>query len=79
MQQQHEKKRRKRDFSGSNLPATVFAGSTDFFQQSGAPLSPLAQGQSFKRIGNSVHNVFPDPFFKEQWYLVSKQTITRYR
>lgn len=77
VQQQHEKKRRKRDFSGSNLPSTVFAGSSDFFSQqtSGGPLSPLAQGQSFRRLGNSVHNVFPDPLFKEQWYLVSHLLI----
>lgn len=74
MQQQHEKKRKKRDFPGPNLPSTVFAGSTDFFQQqtSGGPLAPFAQSQSFRRLGgNSVHNVFPDPLFKEQWYLVS--------
>lgn len=73
VQQQHEKKRRKRDFAGANLPSTVFAGSSDFYQQqtSGGPLSPLAQGQAFRRLGNSVHNVFPDPLFKEQWYLVS--------
>lgn len=73
VQQQHEKKRRKRDFPGPNLPATVFAGSTDFYQQqtSGGPLSQLTQGQAFRRLGNSVHNVFPDPLFKEQWYLVS--------
>ncbi|XP_060876735.1 furin-like protease 2 isoform X2 [Metopolophium dirhodum] len=71
VQQQHEKKRRKRDFPGPNLPATVFAGSTDFYQQqtSGGPLSQLTQGQPFRRLGNTVHNVFPDPLFKEQWYL----------
>lgn len=72
VQQQHEKKRRKRDFSVPNLPSTVFAGSADFYQQtSGVPISPLAQGQSFRRLGNSAHNVFPDPLYKEQWYLVS--------
>lgn len=73
MQQQHEKKRRKRDYPGANLPSTVFAGSTDFFQQqsSGGSLSSLGLGQSFRRLGNTVHNVFPDPLFKEQWYLVS--------
>ncbi|XP_050443201.1 furin-like protease 2 isoform X2 [Adelges cooleyi] len=70
VQQQHEKKRRKRDFSGPNLPSTVYAG-PEFYQQqtSGGPLPPLAQGQqSYRRIGN-VHNVFSDPLFKEQWYL----------
>lgn len=69
MQQQHEKKRRKRDF-GSSLPSTVFAGSTDFYQQQTSG-GPLVQGQAFRRLSNSVHNVFPDPLFKEQWYLVS--------
>jgi len=77
VQQQHEKKRRKRDFSGSNLPSTVFAGAADFYQQqtSGGPLHPVAQGQpSYRRLGN-VQNVFPDPLFKEQWYLVSVEKI----
>jgi len=77
VQQQHEKKRRKRDFPGPNLPSTVFAGSPDFFQQQSSigSLPPLAQGQSFRRLGNTVHNVFPDPLFKEQWYLVSNMFI----
>lgn len=59
-QQQHEKKRRKRDFafpSFSDYPA--------FFGQA-AEAESLHRPQ-YRGIGPS--HLFPDPLFKEQWYL----------
>lgn len=62
VQQQHEKKRRKRDFSDANFPS--FGDFPNFFGN----LQSSSQHQPQYR-GISAHNIFPDPLFKEQWYL----------
>ncbi|XP_016951900.1 furin-like protease 2 isoform X3 [Drosophila biarmipes] len=59
MQQQHEKVRRKRDGPYQDLPT--------YKSLSLASHSPRMEYRDV-----SSHFVFPDPLFKEQWYLVSK-------
>ncbi|XP_012281896.1 furin-like protease 2 [Orussus abietinus] len=63
-QQQHERKRKKRDFEGA------FFGFPDYpyFAEGFAP----RQGQSLhhqRNRGVPLPNLFTDPLFKEQWYL----------
>jgi len=70
VQQQHEKRRKKRDFSEPNFPA--FGDYPTFFGTSAALQEEDHQPQ-YRGIG--PHNVFPDPLFKEQWYLVSNADI----
>lgn len=67
VQQQHEKKRRKRDY--------VTNPSLSQFGQLFTGVAPGAQthGQPHYRAVPGV--AFPDPLFKEQWYLVSKHYI----
>ncbi|XP_075157350.1 furin-like protease 2 isoform X2 [Haematobia irritans] len=78
MQQQHEKIREKRDGSYSTLPGyspydlirqtTGFGGlpplHVDTSYRSTLPRAPRIQ---YRDAG--PHNIFPDPLFKEQWYL----------
>ncbi|XP_017011796.3 furin-like protease 2 isoform X3 [Drosophila takahashii] len=59
MQQQHEKVRRKRDGPYQDLPT--------YKSISLASHSPRMEYRDV-----SSHFIFPDPLFKEQWYLVSK-------
>lgn len=69
VQQQHEKRRAKRDYPDPSFPA--FGDYPSFFGTG----SQDQQHQPQYR-GISPHNVFPDPLFKEQWYLVSTVIIT---
>ena len=68
VQQQHEKRRSKRDYSESSFPA--FGDYPSFFG-TGAGLQEDQQQHQPQYRGIGPHNVFPDPLFKEQWYLVS--------
>lgn len=68
VQQQHEKKRKKRDFTNPDF--SVFGGPGDFsnfFNANPEPRSPLIRQAGFRSF--SSPNVFPDPLFREQWYL----------
>ncbi|XP_036319239.1 furin-like protease 2 isoform X3 [Rhagoletis pomonella] len=87
MQQQHEKLRKKRDGSYTTLPGyspyDVIRPGGGFVSASGPRLA--YQPTASARIGSPLlsrapriqyraatsHNIFPDPLFKEQWYLVS--------
>lgn len=65
MQQQHEKIRKKRDYSTD----LKFPGlSSDLFRGV-APQSRIQYRDA------TTHNIFPDPLFKEQWYLVSRVCV----
>uniref|UniRef100_A0A8D8XPL7 furin n=1 Tax=Cacopsylla melanoneura TaxID=428564 RepID=A0A8D8XPL7_9HEMI len=69
VQQQHEKVRKKRDFTNPDF--SVFGGEGDFrslFDSNPEPRSPLIPQTSFRGFSSSS-NVFPDPLFREQWYL----------
>jgi hypothetical protein len=68
VQQQHEKRRKKRDYSEPNFPA--FGDYPAIF---GSGLQDQQHQPQYRGIG--PHNVFPDPLFKEQWYLVSTVVI----
>uniref|UniRef100_A0A0C9QJY7 furin n=1 Tax=Fopius arisanus TaxID=64838 RepID=A0A0C9QJY7_9HYME len=66
-QQQHEKKRKKRDYE---VPGSYSFGSDypGLFED----YSPSRQRQTFHRQRNRgapLQNLFTDPLFKEQWYL----------
>ncbi|XP_055634461.1 furin-like protease 2 isoform X2 [Toxorhynchites rutilus septentrionalis] len=58
MQQQHEKIRRKRDYSTFDR---------DFVRMPDARSIAPGSRTSYRDTGS--HNIFPDPLFKEQWYL----------
>lgn len=69
-QQQHEKKRKKRDFGAASY---AFADYPPFFSDFGPRPRPR-QATVFHRQRNRglpLQNLFTDPLFKEQWYLVS--------
>lgn len=59
-QQQHEKVRKKRDYTADYYNYQKFG-----LLRSIAPQSRL----QYRQVGEPLF--FPDPFFKEQWYLVS--------
>ena len=69
VQQQHEKRRRKRDYSDSSFPA--FGDYPSFFGTGTGMQDEQQQQHQPQYRGIGPHNVFPDPLFKEQWYLVS--------
>ncbi|XP_031779685.1 furin-like protease 2 isoform X2 [Nasonia vitripennis] len=65
-QQQHERKRKKRDFSAAG--AAGFGDYPPFFRD----YDPRARPESYHRQRNRgvpLQNLFTDPLFKEQWYL----------
>lgn len=65
-QQQHEKKRKKRDF----MPSSFSFDYPTFFDEFG----PRPRQTTYHRQRNRgvpLQNLFTDPLFKEQWYLVS--------
>ncbi|KAL2735958.1 furin-like protease 2 isoform X1 [Vespula squamosa] len=65
-QQQHEKKRKKRDFEATSF--ATFGDYPPFFEDFG----PRPRQASFHRQRNRgvpFQNLFTDPLFKEQWYL----------
>jgi hypothetical protein len=67
VEQQHEKRRKKRDYSEPNFPA--FGDYPSFFGTGASALQEEQHQPQYRGIG--PHNVFPDPLFKEEWYLVS--------
>ncbi|XP_028894681.1 furin-like protease 2 [Zeugodacus cucurbitae] len=85
MQQQHEKLRQKRDGSYTTLPGyspyDVIRPGTGFVSSPGSRLTyhPTASARSSSALlsrapriqyrAATSHNIFPDPLFKEQWYL----------
>lgn len=78
VQQQHEKIRRKRDYSSLQpefgaAPAPqhlLYARQYDGLLRAVAPQSRLQY-----RDTGGAHSIFPDPLFKEQWYLVSRVCV----
>ncbi|XP_052566318.1 furin-like protease 2 isoform X1 [Culex pipiens pallens] len=62
MQQQHEKIRKKRDYSTFDQDFVRFPDPRS--------IAPGSQRVNYRDTGS--HNIFPDPLFKEQWYLVSR-------
>lgn len=61
VQQQHEKIRRKRDYASDlNYPT---------LRNYGGLLRNVAPQTRVQYRDTGVHNIFPDPLFKEQWYL----------
>ncbi|XP_049311526.1 furin-like protease 2 isoform X2 [Bactrocera dorsalis] len=85
MQQQHEKLRKKRDGSYTTLPGyspyDVIRPGAGFVSAPGSRLAyhPTASARSSSALlsrapriqyrAATSHNIFPDPLFKEQWYL----------
>ncbi|XP_037934689.1 furin-like protease 2 [Teleopsis dalmanni] len=80
MQQQHEKTRHKRDGSYTALPGyspyDVIRPSANFGSGPNSRLSfatglhrPAPRAPRIQYRDASSHNIFPDPLFKEQWYL----------
>nr|XP_036218232.1 furin-like protease 2 [Bactrocera oleae] len=85
MQQQHEKLRKKRDGSYTSLPGyspyDVIRPGAGFINAPGSRLAyhPTASARSSSALlsrapriqyrAATSHNIFPDPLFKEQWYL----------
>ncbi|KAI5696030.1 hypothetical protein M8J75_007136 [Diaphorina citri] len=68
VQQQHEKVRKKRDFTGPDF-TSVFGGPGDFSSLFDAP-NPAPRSPLIRESGYfPSSNVFPDPLFREQWYL----------
>ncbi|KAK6644156.1 hypothetical protein RUM43_000423 [Polyplax serrata] len=65
-QQQHEKKRKKRDYIEPDF--SNFGGFP--FYTASPPLRSqfLPHFQTYRGIG--PNNLFPDPLFREQWYLI---------
>jgi hypothetical protein len=72
VQQQHEKRRMKRDYSDPNFPS--FGDYPSFFGAGATGLQEEQHQPQYRGIG--PHNVFPDPLFKEEWYLVSISATT---
>ncbi|KAH8408854.1 hypothetical protein KR009_002398 [Drosophila setifemur] len=81
MQQQHEKVRRKRDGPFQNLPTyspynvlrphyAVDPNPHLSFSPESISLATHSPRMEYRDV--SSHSIFPDPLFKEQWYLVSK-------
>lgn len=64
--QQHEKIRKKRDFQPIRFP-----GPTNRARDPLAFLRSIANGAHIQYRSTDSHLTFPDPLFKEQWYLVS--------
>lgn len=61
MQQQHERIRKKRDYAADYALAN----------QRASLLRNVAPESRLEYRDTASHNIFPDPLYKEQWYLVS--------
>lgn len=68
-QQQHEKKRKKRDFGAASYAFTDYH--QPFFSDFGPRPRQVAAFHRQRNRGVPLQNLFTDPLFKEQWYLVS--------
>lgn len=68
-QQQHERRRLKRDYqyiSPQWIPSVSGAS---------PEITPPVHRTRYRALG--AQNIFPDPLFKEQWYLVSNKFIDK--
>lgn len=65
-QQQHEKIRKKRDFQRIKFPGQSSARADPL-----SLLRSITSGSQIQYRSTDSHLIFPDPLFKEQWYLVS--------
>ncbi|XP_071645509.1 furin-like protease 2 isoform X1 [Temnothorax longispinosus] len=65
-QQQHEKKRKKRDFGGASYAFTDYQ---PFYHGFGPRPRQAALFHRQRNRGVPLQNLFTDPLFKEQWYL----------
>jgi proprotein convertase subtilisin/kexin type 5 len=76
-QQQHEKIRRKRDYQDGKVKFPDY--SSDFanlLRQLAPQVRQVQQQQPRLQYRNTdSHSIFPDPLFKEQWYLVSRVCV----
>lgn len=89
IQQQHEKVRQKRDvpfgpLSGYNNQYGLLRPPIDFSTSLNSPRLSFSPSGTFHEAipraprieyRDTAHSIFPDPLFKEQWYLVSKVCI----
>uniref|UniRef100_A0A1B0GIL1 furin n=2 Tax=Lutzomyia longipalpis TaxID=7200 RepID=A0A1B0GIL1_LUTLO len=66
-QQQHEKVRKKRDYGTSGTGSIRFP--TTGATLSASLLRNIAPESQLQYRDTGQHNIFPDPLFKEQWYL----------
>lgn len=69
--QQHEKIRKKRD----TYTPIRFPGQSSRGRDPLALLRSIASGTHVRLRSTDSHLIFPDPLFKEQWYLVSTKNI----
>ncbi|RLU19494.1 hypothetical protein DMN91_008051 [Ooceraea biroi] len=65
-QQQHEKKRKKRDFGAASY---AFSDYQPFFSEFGPRPRQVSAFHRQRNRGVPLQNLFTDPLFKEQWYL----------
>lgn len=73
MQQQNEKVRKKRDYNpGIRFPGLSFTPSPTTGLGLGSLLKGIAPQSRLEYRDATPHTIFPDPLFKEQWYLVSR-------
>ena len=72
VQQQHEKKRKKRDYADSSY----FGEFPRFLDEFSSPERPSIIHRQRNR-GTPFQSLFTDPLFKEEWYLVSDSKIFR--
>lgn len=71
MMQQHEKIRKKRD----TYTPVRFPGQSSRGRDPIALLRSIARGTHVRLRSTDSHLIFPDPLFKEQWYMVSTKNI----
>lgn len=72
--QQHEKIRKKRDYTKVGSSPIKFPDYTRAVD----PLSLLRNSAPQSRLqyrNTDAHLIFPDPLFKEQWYMVSRVCV----
>jgi hypothetical protein len=69
--QQHEKIRKKRD----TYTPVRFPGQSSRGRDPIALLRSIARGTHVRLRSTDSHLIFPDPLFKEQWYMVSTKKI----
>lgn len=70
-QQQHERRRKKRDYDATSYG---FADYQPYFGNYGPRPRQVSAYHRQRNRGVLLQNLFTDPLFKEQWYLVSGLT-----
>lgn len=71
VQQQHEKKRRKRDYVVDGGGPSISP-----YSEYISEVAPDARPHGHPRYRAAPVVTFPDPLFREQWYLVSNNTVS---